>query len=209
MTDSTIIYYTANTEKPEFEKVIRKNIIKNSGGLPIISVSRKPIKMGHNICVGEHGVCYTNSFRQILIGLKAAKTKYCIAAESDVLYPPDYFKFTPTSDFNCFRYTNLYVHFVGYNAFWKKKYVEAAQMCNREYWIKCIEKVLHGTTNWEPLPFEFIFKTEDHYKWEGEQPVVTFKTRQGIGYKTGFIQGSVKKVPYWGSIEKVRKMLHI
>ena len=207
--DSTIIYYTANTEDPKFEKIIRNNIVKNSGGLPIISVSRKPIKMGKNICVGEQPICYSNSFRQLLIGLKEAKTKYCIAAESDVLYPPKYFQFTPPLEDQVYRYTNLYVYFDGHENLWRKDYVEAAQMCGREYWIKSIEKVLHGTTSWDPIPFEFIFKTKDKYQWWTDQPVVTFKTRKGIGFKTGFFPGSFPKIPYWGSIKKIRKMVHI
>jgi len=206
MNNTTVIYYTANQEKPEFEAKIIANLKKQAGDIPIISVSRKPIDLGTNICVGEQPVCYSNSFRQLLIGIKEAKTRFCIAAESDCLYPPEYFQFIPPTNDNVYRYTNLYVYFDGRNRFWKKRYVEAAQMCGREFWIKSIEKVLDGHAEWEPMPnrrLPLIFTTEDKYFWTGENPVLYFKTRSGIGFKTGFIRGSVGEIPYWGTAAEV------
>jgi hypothetical protein len=205
--NNTVIYYTANMENPEFEEKIRDNLVKNCGNLPIISVSRKPINLGKNICVGEQPVCYANSFRQILIGLKEAKTKYCIAAESDVLYPPEYFTFTPPTDDNVYRYTNLWVHFDGRSKFYKKSWVEAAQMCNREYWIKCIERVLDDF-DWQPLKVNppFVFEgAKDEHSWSGENPVLYWKTRQGIGFKTGFKNETSKSLPFWGTIDEVKQ----
>lgn len=206
--DKTIIYYTANMEKPEFEEKIRANVrkqAKDAGGLPIISVSRKPVDLGKNICVGEQTVCYSNSFRQILIGLREAKTKFCLAAESDTLYPPEYFRFTPLTDNHAYRYTNLFVYFDGYHRFWRKRYVEAAQMAGREFWIESIEKVIGKEDHWEPVKNNppFIFTTKDQYQWQGENPVLTFKTRRGIGFKTGFLPGAVDTIPYWGSSQEV------
>ena len=62
MNDVTIIFYTSNDEDESFEKKIRDNILKQSNGIKIISVSRKPIDFGHNICIGEQPVCYTNCY---------------------------------------------------------------------------------------------------------------------------------------------------
>ena len=95
MNDVTILYYTANVEDELFERKIRKNILKNKGDLPIISVSQKPIDFGDNICVGEHEPCYLNLFRQIQIGLEKVRTTFIITTEADFLYPPDYFTFVP------------------------------------------------------------------------------------------------------------------
>lgn len=202
MVDTTIIYYTANRENPLFERKIQENILKVCGNLPIISVSQKPINLGKNICVGEHEACYSNSFHQLLIGLKEAKTDFCIACESDCLYPPDYFSFTPPTCNNVYRYTNIWVHFDGRGKFWNKRYVEAAQMCGRKYWINSIEKVLNGHTGWEPIPgpLPLIFTTGDKYFWTGDNPVLYFKTRKGIGFKTGYVRTTspVTSLPYWG-----------
>jgi hypothetical protein len=208
MESNSIIYYTANTEEESFEQKIRENILKQTN-LPIISVSRKPIDFGRNICVGETPICYSNSFRQILIGLKEAKTRFCIAAESDVLYPPEYFTFTPPTDDNVYRYTNLWVYFDGRSKFWRKSWVEAAQICNREFWIKSIEKIL--TDNWQPLKVNppFVFQTKDEYSWKGENPVITFKTRKGIGFKTGILREKARSLPYWGTVDEVKKLVNI
>jgi len=203
----TIIYYTANMENPDFEQKMRDNISTQAKGLPIISVSRKPIDFGHNICVGEQEVCYSNSYRQILIGLREAKTKFCIAAESDTLYPPDYFTFIPEKEDQVYRYTNLYVSFDRHIGFWKKPYVEAAQMCGREHWIKSIEKLIGKKDHWKPVKNNppYIFDSRDDYSWEGENPVLTFKTRRGIGFKTGFFPGAVQEIPFWGTYKEVKE----
>lgn len=199
----TIIYYTANTEKPKFEKMITDNLKKQAGDIPIISVSKKPMDLGKNICVGDTPVDYRNSFKQILIGLKEAKTKFCIAAESDTLYPPEYFQFTPDHEDRAYRYTNLFVHFDGRPRFWRKRWVEAAQMCGTKHWIKRIEYVLkHDTVN-PP----FVFNTKTDYSWTSKNPALTFKTREGIGFKTGFIKGSVEKIHYWGDYDKIKEYL--
>lgn len=205
MNDVTIIYYTHNREDPNFERKIQKNILDNCGGLPIISVSHKPINFGTNICVGEQPLSYSNVLRQTLIGLKKAKTKFCIAAEDDCLYPPEYFQFTPPTKDNVYRYTNVVVHFDGRKRFWKKRFVEAAQMCGREFWINCIERTLGRQNSWDPIMVNppFVFATEDQYSWTGKNPVIYFKTRKSLKFKTGFIAGSMTEVPFWGTAEEV------
>jgi hypothetical protein len=203
--NATIIYYTHNRENPEFEKRIQRVILENSGGLPIISVSHKPIDFGTNICVGKQPLTYSNVHKQTLIGLKAAKTEFCIGCEDDCLYPPDYFCFTPPTKDNVYRYTNLVVHFDGRNRFWKKRFVEAAQMCGREFWIKRIEKILKDHDSWKPIKVNppYVFTTRDEYSWTGKNPVVYFKTRKSFKFKTGFVPGSMTEVPYWGTAEQV------
>lgn len=202
--NSTLVYYSSNRENPAFEQKIIDNIKKNFKG-PIISVTQKPIDLGKNICVGIQEACYSNSFKQLLIGLKEAKTEFCIAAESDILYPPEYFTFTPPLKDKVYRYTNLYVYFDGYEHFWKKKWVEGAQMCGREHWIKSIEAILENPNSWEPEPFKFIFKEKDEYSWSGKNPILYIKSRAGIGFKTGYIKGGVNSIPMWGSVNNFKK----
>src|ERR1700687_5200912 len=101
MNDVTIIYYSSNHEKPEFEQRIKDNILRVSSGLPIISVTQKPIDFGKNIVVGDVGTSGLNMFRQVQIACRAAKTKFVISAEADCLYPPDYFIFIPKKDNVC------------------------------------------------------------------------------------------------------------
>ena len=171
MIPATVIYYSHNQEKPEFERKIQTNILDNCGGLPIISVSHKPIDFGINVCVGEQPLAYSNVLRQTLIGLKAAQTQFCIGAEDDCLYPPEYFQFTPQTRDNVYRYTNVVVHFDRRDRFWRKGFVEVAQMCGTQFWIKSIEKILAGHDGWEPFEVNppFVFTTKDKYSWGGKK----------------------------------------
>ena len=99
-TDLTVIYYTNNLEKPEFEGRIQKTLKESTDslGVPIISVSQKPIDFGKNICVGGVGASSQNAFRQLQIGAMEAKTRFVCPAEADFLHPREYFEFVPPSD---------------------------------------------------------------------------------------------------------------
>jgi len=210
MENVTIIYYTSNMEDEIFEKKMRDNILKQSNGMSIISVSRKPIDFGKNICIGEQPVCYSNLWKQLLIGLKEAKTEFCIAAESDCLYPPEYFTFEPSVKDKVYHYDNVWVFWKNKNRFWKKPRMEGAQICGREYWIERLEKVLDGDTSWETMdnPNKIVRKIfKDYEKWSGTNPVLTFKTDKGISDKTSLCRTvrPVIKIPYWGTTLSIRE----
>lgn len=97
--DLTIIYYTANRLKPFFAENVRKQLVKAADGIPIISVSHQPMNFGTNICVGTGVYSAMQIYRQILIGAKAAKTKYIAMAEDDTLYSPEHFRtYMPKDD---------------------------------------------------------------------------------------------------------------
>ena len=200
----TIIYYSCNNESPAFEQKVMDNIKEQAKGLEIISVTHKPVDLGRNICIGEKPICYSNSFKQLLIGLRASTSDFCISAEADVLYSPDYFKFTPPVKDKVYRYDNLYVHFADRDRFWRKAWSEGTQMCGREHWIKSIEAILENPDSWEPEPFKFIFQEKLEYSWTG-LPCLLFKTRQATHFKTGFEQGSVGEIPYWGTAQEVKR----
>jgi hypothetical protein len=207
--DKTIIYYTANTEDPFFEKRIRDDLLKKAGNIPIISVSRKPIDFGMNICVGEVPVSYTSEWKQLLLGLEAAKTKYVIAAEADCLYPPEYFEFTPPEEKMMYNYNNIYILWKFKNGFYKKTgYCEGAQICGREYWIERLKPLL--PEKWEPysraeensLVKKIFPERKEFTGW----PVISFKTRDGVSYRTTFINNKVRELPYWGSVDEIKKI---
>ena len=80
-------------------------------------------------------------------------------------------------------------------------------MADRQFWIDRIEKVLEGQSGWEQRPVNppFVFNTKEEYSWTGKNPVLYIKSRQGIGFKTGFEQGSFNSIPYWGSASEVKE----
>jgi len=96
--DLTVIFYTANVLHEPFAGTVRKQLLKAKGDYPLISVSQKPMDFGINICVGDIGRSHLNIYRQILIGCKAAQTKYVAMTEDDALYSYEHFhNFRPSA----------------------------------------------------------------------------------------------------------------
>jgi hypothetical protein len=197
----TILYYSASVEP--YEGKIRENILENSNGLPIVSVTQKPINLGHNICVGIREKSYKTEFEQIRIGLEHIKTDYILVAEADTLYPPDYFNFKLDGTSDCYRYKNVWVYYADKDLpFIFKGYSHCAQIVNRKAWL---DMIINNKNDKPPQ-----FPTSECGRWDGE-PVVTLKTREGVNYRT---QTSSQKLPtnnlsYWGDIENFKRKVGI
>lgn len=210
--DATILYYTSNREDQGFENRVRENILKNSGGLPIISISHFPIDFGKNICVGDVGTSGFNMFRQVQIGLMEAKTKFVISAEADCLYPPDYFTFRPERTDKAYRNSNLYV-MPDKRAFffYKKEGATHAQIVGRDFYLETLNKLFEGAPQWSVEEKNFPkerFKQEDVFDeiryWKSEYPVFQIKTHKGMRYYTHSDRTPIESLPYWGDGKKVR-----
>lgn len=150
--DATVVYYTSNQEDESFEKKIRQRILDTIGDMPLISVSQKPIDFGKNICVGNVGLSGHNVFRQLQIGAEAATTPFIISAESDVLYPKEYFEFVPPETDACYRYDNVYILWKYYTRirkfYFRKAHTEGAQICGRKWLIERIKGTLDSKVIW-------------------------------------------------------------
>lgn len=204
----TIIYCSSNKEIPEFEKRITDNILKTCGGIPIVSVTQKPMYFGNNICVGKDiGVSGFNFFKQTLIACKAATTPFVICCEADTVYPPDYFKFIPPRLDVAYRNRNLYVMGQHRRYFYKKEEgATHAQIVGREYYIKVLEKLFEGAPMWSAteknFPKERNGKNDvfDHIEyWDTDNPVVQIKTSQSMRNFTHSDRIPRYELPYWGS----------
>ena len=224
--ETTVIYYTANTEDGGFEEKIRENILKHIGDVPLISVSQKPLPgFGKNICVGVHDNCYANEFRQVQIALNEVKTPYVLTAEADTLYPPEYFSFKPPKLVEHYRYTNVWVHYNLYDGwiserkktgvggtpkFYFKGNSNAAQAIGRDFWLNDINKALEGKKEWftkeDKMPPIPIVPFDKRYFWKSDNPVVTFKTGKGVRRYTDVLNKDYKEsLPYWGTAKDLRK----
>lgn len=103
----SVIYYTSNEcEEPIFSTA-QKYIL--ASGLPIVSVSLKPLDFGKNIVLDlKPGVSTLN--KQILTALEASDSKYVFFCEHDVYYHKSHFDFIPPRDdkfyynSNCWRW---------------------------------------------------------------------------------------------------------
>jgi hypothetical protein len=190
--NKTILYYTSNQEDPGFERKIREDLLSKCGNLPIVSVSQKPIDLGQNICVGDIGFSYKNEFKQILIGAKAATTEYLVFAESDFLYPPEYFSFTPTGG-DIYRYDNIWLVFNHAPKFYKRMYSNGAQIVTREFIIPILERYDSWKKDYDGAAFELF---------HGDNPCLSFKTGKGMTKSNSVFMGKHNQkdtLPYWGS----------
>ena len=214
--NKTIIYYTSNREEEAFEQKVIKDMLSKAGNLPIISVSQKPMKLGKNICLGDVGHSYLNCRKQMLMATKLARTEYVIHTESDILYPPEYFKFKPSGD-NIYRYANVWVMWLKdkdrKNFYHKPDTFDGAMITKRDFSIDVLTKFL------EPYPGWYSENSRGHKPrhpaWNriqksyiyGENPCIHIKTKFGLAYTTGVDEkpeSTRKNLPYWGDVEKLR-----
>jgi len=89
-----IVYYTCNTHVPRIDEACRDQLKKS--GLPTVCVSlNQDMDYGKvNITMrGRRGALMMHE--QILAGLKASQAEFIFLCESDVLYHPSHFEFTP------------------------------------------------------------------------------------------------------------------
>jgi hypothetical protein len=219
---ATILYYTSNKEESLFEERIRNLILENSNGLPIVSVSQKPIDFGKNICVGEIGASGFNMFRQVLIGCKACDSKFIISAEADCIYPPDYFTSIPCVENKCYRNKNLYVMPQHRTLFWKKEEgATHSQIVGREFYIETLEKLFEGEPEWDVKieqknfpkekthgKLEDVFKKKDIEFYETYNPVVQIKTSQSMRNYTVSDRVDRREIPFWGSGAEFRNKFY-
>lgn len=92
-----IVYYTCNTHRIEIDELCRKQLSKIN--LPIVSVSlNKDLDFGDIRLRTEGQRSPLTMHKQIVMGLEASQSDYIFLAESDVLYHPSHFDFTPPRD---------------------------------------------------------------------------------------------------------------
>lgn len=211
MNDLTVIYYSSNREKPEFEEMITKTILERIGDTPLISVTQKPMKFGYNICVGDVGLSDYNIYRQMQIGCLEAETKYVCTAEADCLYPPTgYFDYQPPDNWTAGHYTNVYILWKGSHIFKQKAFSLCALYSNREYLLSRFPRSLDPKIKWFPgfKPKHPLFhKWKEWTPFSGIIPVVNIKTGDGMRMisGTGTEGKPQKELPYWGKAIDMEK----
>lgn len=90
-----IIYYTDNGLGEPIFSLVQKLILKS--GLPIVSISLKPIDFGENFVLNLTP-SYLTMIKQIVKALEVSRSDYVFFCEHDVLYPISHFDFTPSKD---------------------------------------------------------------------------------------------------------------
>lgn len=203
---TTIIYLTTNVDDEKFENKVRKQLLESAGRMPIISVSRKHIRFGRNISVGKVPLCKSSALKMLLKGLQAAGTENAIIAESNCIYPPEYFSFSPPTNNTLYQYTNVWT--LG-NNFWKKRFLTGAQACNRKYWISTIKAALEGQKGWKEIDVPTVFKNADRLTWNSESPVVRLITPNTTEKYANLHRRAFpkKSLPFWGQATDLKKKM--
>jgi hypothetical protein len=208
--DATIIFYTSNRESPEFANRILAHLIEAIDGLPLITVSHEPMTVGNNICVGDVGQSNVNIFRQMMIGVEAAKTRYIITAEADFLQPAEFFQFRPPDDAIMYAGMPLYI----LSAQRRKRRVfcakergsEGAMVANRDLVLGHLKKMLEGQSKWVDSPgrdvvrLPFLFNMSKMVEFNLPAPIVSFRTANQLHRATPWKVGSeLRELPHWGA----------
>ena len=212
----TVVYYTANHENINFEDKIKRNLLKNINGLPLISVSQLPIDFGKNICVGEVGRSSYNQWRQLQIGVSTVKTKFVALAESDFLYTQEHFSFKPEAEdifYAPLKVYQLCTMKFRLNKFipMHRRYREGASIVGKDYLLETLDSIL-GPEMWKTgieipskmLPHLFLDKNISLFR--NRIPLVTFRTDAGMhrhihdDHPTG-----VDALPFWGDAKSLMK----
>lgn len=90
-----IIYYTDNRLDEPLFSMVQQILIDT--GLPIVSVSLKPMEFGDNFVVdGVHS--YVTMVEQIIVALENSTADAVFFCEHDVLYHPSHFEFVPSKN---------------------------------------------------------------------------------------------------------------
>lgn len=211
--DLTVICYSSNREKPEFEKKVTDGIKKIVGNTPIISITQKPMNFGLNICVGDVGLSDYNIYRQMQIGCKLATTQYVATAEADCFYPPTgYFDFIPPDSELAYHYTNLYILWQGSHIFNQKAFSLCGLFSNREFLLSRFKRSITDKTIWRDghKPHHPLFyKWKDWTPFRSMIPIINCKTPQGMRHKSGVNTESrpVKDLPHWGNAEEFERKI--
>lgn len=216
MNSVTVVYYTSNREHEDIESCIQNELrtAAEAADLPIISVSQKPIDLGTNICVGDVGQKAYNGFRQMQIGFEAAKTKFVAVAESDFLYPPEYFRFVPNDETAiCVTFPTFILDLrLPRLKFLQKPQGDAgAMVAGRDAFLRRLDVMFADKPMWNGPEFtphnKVMRKSKINYQVATfSVPNVTIKTERQVHRKHPVIPRSQCMVlPYWGSVADVLK----
>lgn len=208
--DATIIYYSSCQENKRFETAILDRLYWTTDGLPIIMVTQKPVRLGdnQNICVGDVGLSNINIFRQMMIGIEAAKSKYIITAEADYVHPPEFFKFRPPRADVMYGGMPLYILSAQRGkrrVFCPKEHPsEGAMIASRDLALKYLQKMLKGRPMWAnsgqtDIRLPFLFRMGKMEEFKLPAALVTFRTGNQMHRATPYKRGSeLRELPYWG-----------
>jgi hypothetical protein len=223
MNDLTVLYYTANVLRDPFATKVRDVLLEAIGDTPLISISQKPLDFGENIVV-DFPRSITSIYRQVLVGAKAAKTKYVAMAEDDCLYSKEHFDFNPPVDdgfwydmarWSIYSWSNPPIYSIKY------RHSNSTMMCSRELLISALEERFAKYPDNSTIPERYFAEpgryekrlgvtVQKIYEYTSTCPCVTFSHPEALGFnyqgnRKGLGELKAFDIPFWGKAEEVIK----
>lgn len=175
-----ILYYTCNTHDKRIELAIREQLYKVKGDCELGCVSLQPTEFGDwNITLLLQR-SPLSMHKQILAGLEKMNADVVFLVESDVLYHPSHFEFTPPRDDIFYFNTNVWkARFSDGHAVWTDDLQQVSGMCaSRElllaFYRRRVAEIERDGFNrhYEPSLRTGISETQN---WQSEYPNVDIR----------------------------------
>lgn len=162
MMDKTIVYLTDNEFDPKLADVCMKWLVRNRCDCPIVSVSKRPIEFGENVCVGplpRTGMSIDIALHE---GMKRVRTKWVMVAEHDCLYSKEHVRWIPPDDV-CFYYNDnnwllqcenpTYPQYDGMFSHRRHRMVQSQLVCSSEKLLEAMSMKIEITADpaWSEL----------------------------------------------------------
>ena len=149
--DKTILYTTCGTLDPTLADLCRRWLVKSSLGIPIVSVSQKPLDFGKNVCVGDIGRSGISLDIQLHAGLEAIDTKWVMVAEHDCLYSEEHVRWTPPDEeYFYYNINNWLLQYENLNrrewngmySHVQRRMIQSQLVCSTKHYLEAMTKKL-------------------------------------------------------------------
>lgn len=222
--DLTIIYISANVISHFFHNNTWDYFIKAAQGNPVIAVTHKQMDVDARNIVVDLPRSQRSIYEQVLIGARAADTKYIAVAEDDVLYTPEHFKHRPKPLHWAYNMNSWNLYTWGEALFTYKAPGGRRNLngliCERQMLIEHLERRFELFPNevdinifGEPGKYDnqlgtTPYPSEDFYV---NPPNVVFSHQtnlqfEGLGTRKALGQIRASEIPRWGKAVDVRNL---
>jgi hypothetical protein len=224
-----IVYYTCNTHDPAIDEACREQLKKS--GLPIICVSLNQSSTFGDVNIQVQGrKSPLMMHQQILEGLRACNAEYVYLCESDVLYHPSHFEYTPKRKDVFYYNTNVWKLHLDGLATWTDNLQQVSGLCASrwlltDYYDKRVTQIRNEGWNrhYEPGSKQNIYGYHRGGKygvesWQSEEPNVCIRHDATLTkakrspdeyrnkqYAKGWKTASV--IPAWGSTSSILELI--
>jgi hypothetical protein len=177
---NTLLCLTDNTLDPRIAALCQRVLLREANGLPIVSVSQKPVDLGHNVCVGQIGRSWLSFYRQIIAGLDVVETDTVVFCEHDCLYTSEHLTWQPPSldtfwyNSNCWlvQWGGHHPELIGMYSYWPHRAAFSQLVCGTKALRQSTEEVL-GL-------LDQGLQVSHGLRWHGEPGVMTEKFLQAF-----------------------------